>query len=144
MRSEEEAVRAATIKLYEAIEDMATGRGLDRMSDAWHHIDETSTGHPIDNWALGWDSVWTTWQAAAVFGRADRGGGKVLGMNVFVNGDNAHALTTFKAAPAWGGGVMSCTNVLRKIDGQWKVVHHHADKSPEMAKALEAMIEAGG
>ena len=144
MSTEEEAVRAATMMLYDAIEDMATGRGLDRMFEAWHHIDETSTGHPIDNWSFGWESVWTTWQASAVFGRADRGGGKVLSMKVFVNGDNAHALTTFKAAPAWGAGVMACTNVLRKIDGRWKVVHHHADKSPEMAAALEAMIEAGG
>lgn len=144
MPSEEEAVRAATMKLYAAIEDMAAGRGLARMSDAWHHIDEASTGHPIDNWALGWESVWTTWQAVAVFGRADRGGGQVLDMHVFVNGDNAHALTTFKAAPSWGGGVMACTNVLRKIDGQWKIVHHHADKSPEMAAALERMIEDGG
>ena len=132
------------MKLYDAIEDMATGRGLDRMFDAWHHIDDTSTGHPIDNWAVGWETVKTTWEAAAVFGREDRGGGEILDMKVFVCGDTAHAISTFRVAPAWGGAKLACTNVLRKLDGVWKVVHHHADKSPEMATALEAMLEAGG
>jgi ketosteroid isomerase-like protein len=144
MTNDEEAVRAAAMKMYDAIEDMATGRGLDRMSDAWHHLDDVSTGHPIDNWAIGWESVWATWQVVAGFGRPDRGGGKVLEMRVFVHGDTAHAISTFKVAPAFGGARIACTNVLRKIDGQWKVVHHHADTSPEMAKAIEAMIEAGG
>lgn len=144
MATEEEEVRAAAMKLYDAIEDMVSGRGLDRMNEAWHHIDATSTGHPIDNWAVGWDSVRTTWEAVSVFGREDRGGGRVLDMQVFVCGDTAYTISTFKAAPKWGGATLACTNVLRKIDGQWKVVHHHADKSPEMAAALEAMIEAGG
>lgn len=144
MASEEEAVRAAAMRFYNAIEDMVSGRGLDAMSEAWHHIDETSTGHPIDNWATGWESVWATWQAVAPFGRADRAGGKVLNMQVFVLGDCAYTISTFQAAPKWGGGTMACTNVLRKIDGAWKVVHHHADKSPEMAKALEAMLDEGG
>ena len=144
MPTEEEQVRAAAMNLYDAIEEMIIGRGLARMSDAWHHIDATSTGHPIDNWAMGWESVRTTWEAASAFGREDRGGSKVLDMRVFVCGDTAYTISTYLCAPAWGGAKLSCTNVLRKLDGVWKVVHHHADKSPEMAAALEAMIEEGG
>jgi ketosteroid isomerase-like protein len=144
MPTEDEEVRAAAMKLYDAIEEMISGRGLSSMFEAWHHIDATSTGHPIDNWAVGWEAVRTTWEAVQVFGREDRGGSKVLDMKVFVGGDTAHTITIFKASPTWGSATLACTNVLRKLDGTWKVVHHHADKSPEMAAALEAMLEQGG
>ena len=38
---------------------------------------------------------------------------------------------------AFGGDALSCTNVLQRIDGEWKVIHHHADKSAKMGAALE-------
>ncbi|HEY6727867.1 MAG TPA: hypothetical protein VI197_27730 [Polyangiaceae bacterium] len=114
-------LRSATTKLYEAIEDMITGRGLDRMSGAWHPIDETSTGHPIDNWAFGWDAVWTTWQASAVFGRGDRGGGKVLSMQVFVNGERAcpDDLQGGAGMGRWGDGLhQRAAQARRPMEGR--------------------------
>jgi hypothetical protein len=52
----------------------------------------------------------------------------------------AYAASVFKSAPAWGGEVLSCTNILQCIEGTWKLVHHHADAGPAMSAALERML----
>jgi hypothetical protein len=31
-------------------------------------------------------------------------------------------------------------NVLEKVGGTWKIIHHHADPSPKMSAALEKML----
>jgi len=38
-------------------------------------------------------------------------------------------------AVASTGETLACTNVLHRMDGVWKVIHHHADKSPKMGEA---------
>jgi hypothetical protein len=47
------------------------------------------------------------------------------------------------ASPGFGGETLACTNVLVKKNGTWKVVHHHADKSPAMGAALERIARGG-
>jgi hypothetical protein len=74
----EQEVERALRFFYEAIEDMASGRGLDRMSDAWHHTERVTSKHPISDWAIGWEEVWATWGITASFGRAVRGGERLL------------------------------------------------------------------
>lgn len=140
MEEAEREVEAATRRFYDAIETMITGGGVDAMSDAWHHTDQVTSRHPIDNWSLGWEQIWATWQFTSSFGRPDRAGGKVLDLRVHVYGDVAYATVSFQAAPSWGGEKLMCTNVLLKKDGAWKVIHHHADPSPAMQAALEGML----
>jgi hypothetical protein len=36
-----------------------------------------------------------------------------------------------------GGDSLACTNVLHRLGGVWKIVHHPVDKSPSMGAALE-------
>ncbi|NLE86096.1 MAG: nuclear transport factor 2 family protein [Myxococcales bacterium] len=140
MANDAEAVDAATRRFYAAIEDMVSGRGLATMEQAWHHTDRVTSKHPSGEWAQGWDEVWATWQVFASFGRSDRGGGKLLSTQAHVYGDVAYSTSVFQAAPSWGGEVLMCTNVLLRIDGEWKVIHHHADPAPKMAAALEQML----
>jgi hypothetical protein len=33
--------------------------------------------------------------------------------------------------------------VLHRVDGVWKIVHHHADKAPKMGAALEKIAQEG-
>lgn len=54
----------------------------------------------------------------------------------------AYTISTFRASPAFGGATMNCTNVLRRIDGAWKIVHHHADRTPAVEKSLEQMVSS--
>lgn len=141
--TDEEAVVAAANNFYQGIEDMVGGKGTDRLRAAWHHGPHVTSGHPSGDWAEGWDEVWATWEVFASFGRADRGGSKITSMKAHVFGDVAYTTCVFQASPAFGGESLNCTNVLHRIDGAWKIIHHHVDKSPAMGAALEKILEEG-
>jgi ketosteroid isomerase-like protein len=143
MSNEEQEVLSATVRFYDAIEDMVSGRGLDAMNAAWHHTDRVTGGHPSGEWAVGWDEVWATWEVFSSFGRADRGGSRIRNLKAFVYGDFAYTTCLFLASPGFGGETLACTNVLTRMDGVWKIVHHHADKSPKMGAALEKIAQGG-
>jgi hypothetical protein len=141
MSNEEETVKAATMRLYDAIEQMISGKGLAAMREAWHHNERVTGGHPSGGWSKGWDELLATWEVFAGFGAADRGGSTVSDLDANVYGDIAYTTCVFKASPGFGGEKMACTNVLQKIDGVWKIIHHHADKSPKMGAALEKIAQ---
>ncbi len=143
MTNDEQQVRAVVLRLCGAIEDLANGKGLKTMRDVWHQSPLVTSAHPAGDWAEGWDEVWATWEVFASFGREGRGGSRVESVRVRVFGDFAYAATTFVAAPAFGGESLSFTNVFQRIDGEWKIIHHHADKSPKMAEALEKFAAEG-
>lgn len=136
----EREAEAALIRFYDALETMISGGGVEAMREAWHHTDRVTSRHPIDDWSVGWEQIWATWQFAGSFGRADRGGHKLHGYRIFVYGELAYATVVYEAAPGWGGDKLMCTNILLKKDGAWKVIHHHADPSPAMQAALERML----
>ena len=141
MNPDEAEVRAAAERFYDALEAMVSGKGLEPMKDAWHHNDRVTSGHPSGEWARGWDEVLATWTVFAPFGRADRGGSKIRDLGVQVYGDFAYTTCNFVASPAFGSDTLACTNVLQRIDGVWKIIHHHADKSPAMGAALEKIAQ---
>jgi ketosteroid isomerase-like protein len=143
MTSDESDVRDATMGFYNAIEAMISGKGLGPMQEAWHHSDRVTTGHPRGDWAQGWDEVLATWKVFAAFGREGRGGSRVRELQVHVYGDVAYATVTFVASPAFGSDTLACTNVLHRVGGVWKIIHHHADKSPAMGAALEKIAQEG-
>ncbi|MBN1605939.1 MAG: nuclear transport factor 2 family protein [Polyangiaceae bacterium] len=140
MTSDHDQVIEATRRFYDAIEQMVSGKGLAAMEDAWHHIDEVTSGHPSGGWAHGWDEVWATWQVFAGFGAPDRGGSSISELRASVFGDAAYATCMFRASKAHGGDSIKCTNVLVRIDGKWKIVHHHADPSRALAEALTKLV----
>jgi hypothetical protein len=143
MANAENEVKEATRRFYDAIEHIVSGRGPAAMSEAWHHNDRVTGGHPNGGWAIGWDELWSTWEVFAGFGRADRGGSSIRDLEAHVYGDIAYTTCIFTASPAWGGEDLACTNVLQRIDGVWKIIHHHADKGPKMGESLEKMLGEG-
>lgn len=143
MTNDEEMVITAARRFYDAIEQMVRGEGLEPMRAAWHHTAGVTGGHPSGEWAEGWDEVWATWEIFASFGRADRGGSKIRNLKAHVYGDTAYTTCLFIASPAFGGETLACTNVLYRMDGVWKIVHHHADKAPGMGAALEKIARDG-
>lgn len=140
MTEEQEKVLTGLRAFYAAIEDMITGRGLAAMEKAWHHEDWVSSKHPVTDWAVGWEEVKTIWEVAARFGRHDRGGSQLVDARIHLRGDLARAAVVFQSAQAWGGERLMCTDVLERINGEWKMIHHHADSGPAMAAALEKML----
>lgn len=136
MTSEEEVIAAAK-RFYEGIEHVVSGKGLGLVSECWDQTDRITTGHPSGEWSQGWDEIRATWEVFAGFGRHDRGGSQIRSLKAHVYGDVAYTTCLFMASKGFGGETLACTNVFVKKDGAWKVVHHHADKSPAMGAALE-------
>lgn len=139
----EEEVCAAALRFYEGIEHMVSGKGLGLIQETWHRTDRVTSGHPSGEWSQGWDEIFATWEVFAGFGRHDRGGSKVKSIQAHVYGDVAYTTCLFVASPGFGGETLACTNVLHRVNGAWKVVHHHADKSPKMTAALEKIAQGG-
>ena len=59
-----------------------------------------------------------------------------------VYGDFAYTTCVFHTAPVVGDFKLSCTNVLRRVDGVWKIIHHHPDKVPAVAEAIQRIAES--
>ncbi len=140
MTNEESEVVAATERFYRAIEHMVGGGGVGPMREAWHHGPRVTSSHPTGEWAHGWEEVSATWDVFASFGREGDGGTQIRDIKAYVCGDLAYTTSVFVASPKWGGARLNCTNVLQRIDGTWKIIHHHPDKAPSMEASMEKMV----
>jgi ketosteroid isomerase-like protein len=140
MTAEENEVLAATLRFYQAIEDLVEGRGALAMREAWHHTPRVTSTHPTGDWASGWDEVSATWDVFASFGKKGDGGTQIRDIKVYVYGDIAYTTSVFIASPKWGGAKLNCTNILQRIGGIWKVIHHHPDRAPSMEASMEKMV----
>ncbi|HEY2410069.1 MAG TPA: nuclear transport factor 2 family protein [Polyangiaceae bacterium] len=150
-----EEARNTSEAFYTALEALLAGRGTEDMSALWHHADWVSTVHPLGRWARGWNEVLATWrEIAAVFSiyrghdkRADRIGSPHH-LSVEVCGDTAYSYAVFESCLYMPEGELKLTlnetNILHRFDGQWKVVHHHADQAPaEWQERIRRMVAAG-
>lgn len=114
------------------------------MSAVWSHRDDVTTMHPIGGREVGWSEVEGPWSAVAELG--SDGSVTRTEQLIRVIGDCAYELTTEQVSMTLGGEPLDtevrATNVYRLENGEWKVVHHHADTSPEMVRILES-LDAG-
>jgi len=139
----DEEVCAAAMRFYDGIEQMISGNGIGLIKEAWEQNERVTAGHPNGDWAQGWDEIIATWEIFQGLGRSDRAGTKVRGMKAHVYGDVAYTTCLFTASPAFGAETLACTNILRRVDGAWKVIHHHADKAPALGAAAEKFARGG-
>jgi ketosteroid isomerase-like protein len=130
-------VRAASDQFYSALDEMANG-DAGSMADVWSHEDDVTTMHPIGGREEGWDAVNGSWEGVASMSE----GGEVTRTDqlIRVTGDLAYELCTESASMTIAGDQLSlegrATNVYRKENGEWKVVHHHADLHAEFAEMI--------
>jgi ketosteroid isomerase-like protein len=155
MGSAEEEATKAICDFYEALDQLLQGKGTRAMNEIWHHGPDVTTSHPFGDWARGWAEVSASWEESlAVWqlykghvGRTDRVG-KLEGLRVVVMGDAALATSIYKGIMYMTEGPLylnaNCTNVARRIDGAWKLVHHHADQaSSDWKAAIGTMVARG-
>lgn len=141
MTPDETEVLAATKRFYDAIERMVAGEGAAPMREAWHHTPLVTSAHPTGEWARGWEEVSATWDIFATFGKPGNGGTEIRDIKVYVYGDIAYTTSVFVAAPSWGGAKLNCTNILHRVNGVWKVIHHHPDRAPSMEASMSKMLD---
>ena len=136
----EAGVREASERFYSALEAMANG-DASSMANIWSHEDDVTTMHPIGGREEGWDAVRGSWEGVAS-ASAD-GTVACTDQVIRVIGNSAYELCTESASWTFAGEPISlegrATNVYRKEQGEWKVVHHHADLNAEFAEMVANM-----
>jgi ketosteroid isomerase-like protein len=135
----EDEVRQASERFYVALNSVLNG-DLGPMVEVWSHGSDVSVMHPFGDRSLGWEEVRASWEQAT---QAFSDGQVALDdlVVVAIADDAAYTLGTEHGQAKLGGEPVRIdwrvTNIYRREGGEWKVVHHHTDVSPEVAEALD-------
>jgi ketosteroid isomerase-like protein len=135
-----EEVHQASDRFYAALNRMLQG-DAGPMMDVWAHTSDVSTMHPIGGREVGWEQVEGPWQQVASMASAGQVAIKdpltqVVGDLAYEIGDEVGDGTIAGEVVAFGQRV---TNIYRRDDGVWKIVHHHTDKSPAMEEIVSRL-----
>ena len=132
----EKEVLAVNAQFYAALNALFSGE-LAPMTAVWSHAKDVTYMGPVGGFQVGWEAVHKDWEAQA----AMKLGGKVIasGMQVTAGKDLAIVsdIETGKNTNVKGEPqkvAIRATNLFRKEDGQWKMIGHHVDLLPRMAK----------
>jgi ketosteroid isomerase-like protein len=140
--SDEEQVRRASERFYEALNRLCNG-DPSAMQSVWHQDATVTTAHPMGDWARGWDEVWVTWDEIGRMVR--RGSIKIRDMHVAVHGDVAYTTGVEEVDSMFGPTRVrfsaNTTNIYVRRGGEWRMVHHHADRAPAAEKAIDHLAE---
>ena len=141
--STEDEVRGASAKFYEALNRMTTGDSS-QLADIWSHSETVTTMHPIGGEQVGWDAVKESFDQVA--GLASSGHVELAGQTIQSGGELAYELGVERGQFQLAGESITVeqrvTNIYRRENGEWKIVHHHADLSPAMLGVLERLQAA--
>jgi uncharacterized protein (TIGR02246 family) len=135
-------VRQASDRFYAALIRGLAG-DTSEMFDICSHADDVTTMHPLGGRQVGWPEVRESWEMAA---SAISGGSvEVSDLQVArLADDAAYTIGTENASASIGGTQVAfsarCTNVYRREDGVWKLVHHHTDLLPDAAAAFQQAL----
>ena len=135
--STEDKVAQASEQFYAALNRLLNG-DAEPMMEVWSHSSDVTTMHPTGGREVGWKQVRFVWEqiAALSFG----GQIAIRSPLIWVLGDLAYETgtesgeLTFAGHPVFFG--YRVTNIYRREDGGWKIVHHHADIDPLMVEIL--------
>ncbi len=141
--SAQDEVRNASTKFYAALNSM-TGGDAAPMSAAWSHGDDVTAMHPIGGEQQGWAAVHDSF--AQVASLAASGHVELRDQIIHAGTDLAYELGyehgTIKLAGESVDIHHRVTNIYRRENGEWKIVHHHTDISPAMLGILERLQAA--
>ncbi len=125
----QEEVRQATLKYYVALNSAMKGE-LEPISGVWLHASNVTDLGRLGGSAVGWNEVYAHYQSMA---RMNAGANFApTEIKVVVDGDMAYTVCneSGQARSPQGGNVSisgRATNIFRRDNGKWKLIHHHAD-----------------
>ena len=132
----EQGVRQAVAQFYTALNAMFTGE-LGPIKEVWSHANDVTYMGPGGEFEVGWDQVLATWETQA----AKKLGGKVepADIRITVGQDLAIVSDIEKGENTNADGKVEkvsirATNLFRKEGGKWKMIGHHTDLLPYLAK----------
>ena len=133
----EDEVRTASREFYAALNRMLGG-DASSLGDIWSHDSIVSTMHPIGGREIGWEQVKASFEQVA---RSSTGGRvELTDQLIRIVGEFAYELGVERAQFSISGEPLRLnshvTNIYQRQAGNWKIVHHHGDKSPGIFEAL--------
>ena len=143
--SSEDDVRDASKKFYAALNKMVNGDSS-ALAEVWSHGGSVTTMHPIGGRQVGWDAVAESFAQVAKL----CSGGKVALTDQIIQvvGDMAYEVGHEDGDATMGGLPVvldhRVTNVYRREDGAWRMVHHHTDTSPAVLDVLAKLQAVAG
>ena len=130
-------VLAANRAFYAALES----RDAAGMEAVWSHDDDVACVHPGWHRLEGWEEVSRSWHA--IFANSRPWKVRPEEERAFVSGTVAVVLCVEVLEASGTSGEparMQATNVFRRENGDWRIVHHHASPMPEAGEPEEETV----
>ncbi len=119
---------------------MFAGR-LEPMNNHWSHAENITNMGPFGGRLTGWDAVGEEFKKEAGM----KFGGKIVckDLHIYAGTDFGYTVCVEEGEKMTAEGkVVSvrhrATNIFHLENGEWKLVHHHTDLSPQLEKATSA------
>lgn len=133
---DDKAVMETVSQFYTALNNMFKG-DLELMKEVWSHANDITYMGPGGGIKVGWDQVLAEWESQA----AMKLGGTVKPQDMrLIVGKQLAVTSNYEIGEnmkADGEPVevkIRATNVLRKVEGKWKIIGHHTDLLPFLKK----------
>lgn len=134
----EQELRAANDQLYAALNAMFTGN-LEPMITLWSHGNNITDMGPFGGRLTGWEAVGAEFKNEA----AMKLGGRIVckDLHIYAGTDMGYTVCVEEGENMSAEGMPvlvshRATNIFHLENGQWKLVHHHTDLSPQLEKAF--------
>ena len=128
--TDKDEVREASRAFYAAL-NSTFNKDASPMRDIWLRSPEVTAMRPNGGREVGWDQLWEAWQHVAdVF---SGGHVEITEQYIVTDGNFAYEIGLELGKFSPGGEEIEvehrATNIYRRTDDGWKIVHHHTDKS---------------
>ena len=138
----DDEIRQASEQFYAALNSTLNGES-GPMEEMWSHSSDVSAMHPFGGRMVGWEEVGDSWeQVAQAF---SDGQVSIEDLVVPLADDVAYTLGTENGQAKLGDQTVGIdwrvTNIYRREEGEWKVVHHHTDVSHALVEVLKGWEE---
>ncbi len=139
----EDEIRQASEQFYAALNRTING-DPEPMMEVWSHGSDVAIMPPSGGIVVGWEEVRTSWEQAA----QTTFEGQVSQDDLVVvplADDVAYTLGTEHGQAKLGEETVGIdwrvTNIYRREEGEWKIVHHHTDVSHALVEVLKGWEE---
>ena len=138
----EDEIRQASEQFYAALNRMING-DPEPMMEVWSHGSDVTAMHPTGGRETGWEEVRASWEQGAQGSLSDAQVSIEDLVVVPLSDDVAYTLGTERGQATLGNETAiidwRVTNIYRREEGEWKMVHHHTDVSPALVEVLKGL-----
>lgn len=135
---EVEGVAEANERFYRALENADPAE----MSEVWLHADWVKCVHPGWDLITGWEKIYQSWEQ--IF--ANQTGMRVSATEVEITLEGDFALVScyenlaifLDSSSAPVSARTTATNLFQRVDGHWRMIHHHASQTPHAPLVTES------